>query len=146
MNNFAQLEMSVRQGAKLWNIAPNTIYDRIRKKELQLNENWKISPSEMTRVFGNPKPNKNKNWTIQKIHWTAQTEQFWITQIALLEQSLNFEQQRNKDLQQQLNDTKQQIQTQEKHIFELLQTIKDLSQSVKLLEPPKQRKKFLGIF
>lgn len=51
MNNFAPLEMSVRQGAKLWNIAPNTIYDRIRKKELQLNENGKITPSEMSRVL-----------------------------------------------------------------------------------------------
>lgn len=56
MNNFAQLEMTVRQGAKMWNIAPNTIYSRIRKKELQLNENGKISPSEMNRVFGSPKP------------------------------------------------------------------------------------------
>lgn len=58
MNNFAPLEMSVRQGAKLWNIAPNTIYDRIRKKELQLNENGKITPSEMSRVFGSPRPTK----------------------------------------------------------------------------------------
>lgn len=61
MNNFEQYQMSVRQGAKLWNIAPNTIYDRIRKKELKTNENGKINPSEMTRVFGSPKPAKTKN-------------------------------------------------------------------------------------
>lgn len=39
MNNFAPLEMSVRQGAKLWHISHNTIYDRIKKGLLQLNEN-----------------------------------------------------------------------------------------------------------
>jgi hypothetical protein len=34
----------------------------------------------------------------------------------------------------------------DQQISELLATIKDLSQSVKLIEPPKPRKKFLGIF
>lgn len=58
MNHSAPLEMSVKQGAKLWNIAPNIIYDRIRKKELQLNENGKITPSEMSQVFGSPRPTK----------------------------------------------------------------------------------------
>lgn len=61
----------------------------------------------------------------------------------LLEQALTFEKQRNQDLQNRL-------QIQEKQIFDLLETIKDLSQSVKRLEPPKIepqiRKKFLGIF
>lgn len=139
MNNFAPLEMSVRQGAKLWNIAPNTIYDRIRKKELQLNENGKITPSEMSRVFGSPRPTK-------KVQWTTQTEPFWTVQISLLEQALQFEQQRNQDLQNRLTEATERIHAQEKQIFELLATIKDLSQGIKRLEAPKPRKKFLGIF
>lgn len=92
MNNFAQLEMSVRQWAKLWNIATNTIYDRIRKydrvrkKEIQLNENNKITPAEMSRVFGNPRPTKKVQWTLKNEHWTAQTKPLWSVQISLLEQ------------------------------------------------------------
>lgn len=71
-------------------------------------------------------------------------------QISLLEQALNFEQERTKDLQQQLNEANERIRTQEKQIFELLATIKDLSQGIKRLEAPQtdepKRKKFLGIF
>ncbi|OBX86541.1 hypothetical protein A7456_09450 [Moraxella nonliquefaciens] len=52
---------------------------------------------------------------------------------------------RTKDLQNRLTEATERIHAQEKQIFELLATIKDLSQSVKLLEAPK-RKKFLGIF
>lgn len=146
MNNFAPLEMSVRQGAKLWNIAPNTIYDRIRKKELQLNENGKITPSEMSRVFGSPRPTKKVQWTSKIEQWTTQTEPFWTVQISLLEQALQFEQQRNQDLQNRLTEATERIHAQEKQIFELLATIKDLSQGIKRLEAPKPRKKFLGIF
>lgn len=67
-------------------------------------------------------------------------------QNTLLEQALHFEQEKNKDLQNRLNEAKTRLDRQEQHISELLQTIKDLSQSVKLLEAPKPRKKFLGIF
>lgn len=66
-------------------------------------------------------------------------------QNTLLEQALNFEQEKNKDLQNRLTEAKTRLEHQEKQIFELLATIKNLSQSVKLLEVPK-RKKFLGIF
>ena len=146
MNNFAPLEMSVRQGAKLWNIAPNTIYDRIRKKELQLNENGKITPSEMSRVFGSPRPTKKVLLMIRRPPRSTQTEPFWTVQISLLEQALQFEQQRNQDLQNRLTEATERIHAQEKQIFELLATIKDLSQGIKRLEAPKPRKKFLGIF
>lgn len=71
-------------------------------------------------------------------------------QISLLEQALHFEQERTKYLQQQLNEAKQHLQSKETQIFELLQTIKDLSQGIKRLEAPNPkpipRKKFLGIF
>lgn len=146
MNNFAPLEMSVHQGAKLWNISPNTIYNRIRKKELQLNENGKITPSEMSRIFGSPKPKQKVQWISKNEQWTAQIEQLWAVQISLLEQALHFEQEKNKDLQNHLNEAKTRLDRQEQHISELLATIKDLSQSVKLLEAPQPRKKFLGIF
>lgn len=71
-------------------------------------------------------------------------------QISLLEQALYFEQEKNKDLQNRLNEAKTRLDRQEQHIFELLATIKDLSQGIKHLEAPKTeaptRKKFLGIF
>lgn len=150
MNNFAPLEMSVKQGAKLWHISHNTIYDRIKKGLLQLNENWKISPSEMTRVFWSPRPNKKVQWTVQNTHWTEPNEPFWTVQISLIETKLNFEKQRNEDLEKRLNEAKTQLDRKDQQISELLQTIKDLSQSIKRLEPPKSepkpRKKFLGIF
>lgn len=73
-------------------------------------------------------------------------------QISLLEQALRFEQEKNKDLQNRLNEAKTRLERQEQQIFELLQTIKDLSQGIKHLEAPQNtttptpRKKFLGIF
>lgn len=63
----------------------------------------------------------------------------------MLEQALKYEKERNEELQKRL-------QTQEQQIFELLATIKDLSQGIKRLEAPQNtttptpRKKFLGIF
>ena len=89
----------------------------------------------MIRVFWHAKTKNNTQ---------GYTEQH--PQNTLLEQALQFEQQRTKDLQQQLNEAKQQIQFKETQISELLQTIKDLSQSVKRLEAPTPeatpRKKF----
>lgn len=68
------------------------------------------------------------------------------TQNTLLEQALHFEQERTQDLQHRLTEANERIHAQEKQIFELLATIKDLSQGIKLLEAPQPRKKFLGIF
>ena len=75
MNHSAPLEMSVKQGAKLWHISHNTIYDRIKKGLLQLNENWKISPSEMTRVFlkSTPKQKSSMNRSKHPLNWTKWT-------------------------------------------------------------------------
>lgn len=93
----------------------------------------------MIRVFGHAKTKNNTQ---------GYTEQH--PQNTLLEQALHFEQERTKDLQQQLNKAKQHLQSKETQIFELLATIKDLSQGIKRLEAPKTevtpRKKFLGIF
>lgn len=89
----------------------------------------------MIRVFGHAKTKQDNQKDTEKT-----------PQNTLLEQALNFEKQRNQDLQNRLTEATERIHAQEKQIFELLATIKDLSQSVKLLEPPKPRKKFLGIF
>ena len=71
-------------------------------------------------------------------------------QISLLEQALHFEQEKNKDLQNRLTEAKTRLDRQEQQIFELLATIKDLSQGIKRLEAPKadepKRKKIFGIF
>lgn len=100
----------------------------------------------MSRVFGKPKTKSNNLNTLHNTdQWTKLN-----TQISLLEQALHFEQERTKDLQQQLNEAKQHLQSKETQIFELLRTIKDLSQGIKRLEAPQtdepKRKKFLGIF
>ena len=104
----------------------------------------------MTMVFWSPRPNKKVQWTVQNTHWTEPNEPFWTVQISLLEQALQFEQEKNKDLQNRLNEAKTRLDRQEQHISELLATIKDLSQGIKRLEAPKTetptRKKFLGIF
>lgn len=93
----------------------------------------------MIRVFGHAKQNRTPSKIQQSTPKNSQ-------EYTLLEQALQFEQQRTKDLQHRLNEANERIRTQEKQIFELLATIKDLSQSVKLLETPQPRKKFLGIF
>lgn len=92
----------------------------------------------MIQVFGHAKQNRTPSKIQQSTPKNSQ-------EYTLLEQALQFEQQRTQDLQHRLTEATERIHAQEKQIFELLATIKDLSQSVKLLEAPK-RKKFLGIF
>lgn len=97
----------------------------------------------MIRVFGHAKQNRTPSKIQQSTPKNSQ-------EYTLLEQALQFEQQRNQDLQHRLNEAKERIHTQEKHIFQLLETIKDLPQGIKRLEAPQSeptpRKKFLGIF
>lgn len=97
----------------------------------------------MIRVFGHAKTKQDNQKDTEKT-----------PQNALLEQALQFEQERTKDLQNRLTEATERIHAQEKQIFELLATIKDLSQGIKRLEAPRTetppqtlpRKKFLGIF
>ena len=76
----------------------------------------------MIRVFGHAKQKHTPSKIQQN---TPQNSQ----EYTLLEQALKYEKERNQDLQKRL-------QTQEQQIFELLATIKDLSQGIKRLEAP----------
>lgn len=127
--------MNISQASKEWGISRTTIYAKIKDWELTKTPQGNIDPSEMVRVFGHAK----QKWTPSKVQSST-------TQNTLLEQALHFEQEKNKDLQNRLNEAKTQLDRKDQQISELLQTVKDLSQSVKLLEAPKPRKKFLGIF
>lgn len=129
--------MNISQASKQWGISRTTIYTKIKDWELTKTPQGDIDPSEMIRVFGHAKQNRTPSKVQQS---TAQNSQ----EYALLEQSLHFEQQRNQDLQNRLNEAKTRLERQEKQIFELLATIKDLSQGIKRLEAPK-RKKLFGI-
>lgn len=143
--------ISISEASRNWGVSRTTIHAKIKQKLLSKNENGLLDPSEMSRVFGKPKTKPNNLNTLYNTdQWTALNSQIW-----LLEQALQFEQQRNQDLQHRLNEANERIHTQEKHIFQLLETIKDLSQGIKRLEAPQtdtspqnqsQRKKFLGIF
>lgn len=138
--------VSISEASRSWGVSRTTIHAKINQKILSKDENWLIDPTEMSRVFGKPKTKPNNLNTLHNTdQWTRLNNQIW-----LLEQALQFEQQRTKDLQQQLNEANERIRTQEKQIFELLATIKDLSQGIKRLEAPKSeatpRKKFWGIF
>ena len=101
----------------------------------------------MIRVFGHAKQNRTPSKIQQSTPKNSQ-------EYTLLEQALHFEQERTKDLQNRLNEAKTRLERQEQQIFELLATIKDLSQGIKRLEapctetPPQTlpRKKILGIF
>lgn len=137
--------ISISEASRNWGVSRTTIHNKIKQKLLSKNESGLIDPAEMSRVFGKPKTKLNKLNTLHNTdQWTALN-----SQISLIEQALQFEQQRTQDLQHRLNEANERILTQEKQVFELLQTIKDLSQGIKQLEPPQNqnpRKKFLGIF
>lgn len=133
--------ISISEARRNWDVSRTTIHNKIKQKLLSKNESGLIDPAEMSRVFGKPKTKLNKLNTLHKTdQWTALNSQIW-----LLEQALQFEQERTKDLQNRLTEATERIYAQEKQIFELLATIKDLSQGIKRLEAPK-RKKILGIF
>lgn len=127
--------MNISQASKQWGISRTTIYAKIKDWELTKTPQGNIDPSEMIRVFGHAK----QKWTPSKVQSST-------TQNTLLEQALHFEQERTQDLQHRLTEANERIHAQEKQIFELLATIKDLSQGIKRLEAPQPRKKFLGIF
>ena len=133
--------MNISQAGKQWGVSRSTIYAKIKAWELTKTQQGDIDPSEMIRVFGHAKQKHTPSKIQQN---TPQNSQ----EYTLLEQALKYEKERNQDLQKRL-------QTQEQQIFELLATIKDLSQGIKRLEAPhanttpqnqSPRKKFLGIF
>lgn len=133
--------ISISEASRNWGVSRTTIHTKIKQKLLSKNENGLLDPAEISRVFGSPKKKPNTLNTLHKTdQWTALNSQIW-----LLEQALQFEQQRTQDLQNRLTEAKARLERQEQQIFELLATIKDLSQGIKHLEAPK-RKKFLGIF
>lgn len=135
--------MNILQASKAWGVARSTIYAKINAWELKKTPQGDIDPSEMIRVFGHAKTKKDSLDNTQK-YTTLHPQN------TLLEQALNFEQEKNKDLQNRLTEVKTRLDRQEQQILELLATIKDLSQGIKRLEAPKSeatpRKKFWGIF
>lgn len=138
--------ISISEASRNLGVSRTTIHTKIKQKLLSKNKNGLLDPAEISRVFGSPKKKLNTLNTLHKTdQWTVLNSQIW-----LLEQALHFEQERNKDLQNHLTEAKTHLERQEQQIFELLATIKDLSQGIKRLEAPPQtlpkRKKFLGIF
>ena len=141
--------ITISEASRSWGVSRTTIHNKIKQKLLSKNENGLIDPSEMSRVFGSPKKSIKTNPSVQHGQELNSTEQQWTHQTTLFEHIIQFEQQRNEDLQKQLKEAKERLQTQEAQIFELLATIKELSQGIKQLEAPKTpqpRKRFLGIF
>lgn len=134
--------LSISKAAQYWNVSRTTIHNKIKSGEISKTPDGKIDPTEMSRVFGQPKKKIEHNEAVQ-LHTP---EQYWTLEKQLLEQTLQFEKQRNQELEKRLNEAKMQLDSKEEQMTVLLETIKDLSQSVKLLEAPKPRKKFLGIF
>lgn len=140
------MNISVSKAAKDWGISRTKIYDRINNGVLSRNHDKSIDIAEMVRVFGEPKNKKNS----KKTDKNKQKKQFSTTENALLKQQLEHAKELQQIAEKQLKEEKERSQRVEQEKSELLKTVNDLSQSIKLLEmqklPEEQKKGFFAKF
>lgn len=131
--------ISVTEASQKWNVARNTIYTKLSNGKLSRLSDKSIDPAEMTRVFGSPKKKKTLKVTPSDSVQKNENEQIVTLKVTLLEQQLQYEQERRKEAEKRLDNA-------ETEKAELLKTVQDLSSTVKLLEAPKKKKGFFGLF
>lgn len=129
--------ITISEAARTWGVSRNTIHQKIRLGVLSKNSENKIDPAEMVRVFGKP---KNKSTAQDTVTQDNQLHISTSQNDALLHQ-ITLEKQRRELAEKQVEEYKKLLDRAENRVDELLKNISDLSQTVKLLEPPKKSKK-----
>jgi alpha-mannosidase len=141
------MEINIKAAAEMVKVSRTTIYEKLKSGELSKSATGKIDTSELLRVFGSPADRHTKQEEkthIEQLKSTLNTEHFTKqlldttekeglkAQIKTLEDALSKAYERE-------NQHIEQVQWQRQHIDKLTDTIK-------LLEPPKPQEKPRGFF
>ena len=147
------MELTIQASAKLMKVGRSTIYKKIESGELSKTGNGKIETSELYRVFGSPtdrvtrqeeKTHIDELKTLsaqdtKQLQDTFEKEALYKAQIKTLEEALTHAQERERQHLEREAQHLEREQWQRKHIETLTETIK-------LLEPPKPEVKKVGFF
>jgi predicted transcriptional regulator len=126
------MELSITQAAQTFKTTRQTIHAKIRKGELSKNNNDKIDVSEMVRVFGEPSSRNKKRLTVDT---------------SILQGETAILQQRIQHLEEQERTQRERAERAERQADQFLNEVKELSQTIRLLEAPKKESKgFLSRF
>lgn len=120
------MELSITQAAQVFKTTRQTIHVKIGKGELSKNNNGKLDFAEMVRVFGEPASRDKKKLTVDKSVLQGET--------ALLQQRIQH-------LEAQERTQRERAERAEQQADQFLQEVRELTQTIRLLEAPKQQTK-----
>lgn len=129
--------ITISEASRTWGVSRNTIHQKIKSGIMSKNSENKIDPAEMSRVFGKPKNTSTIQDTVtkkEKAHISTHENDTLLHQFEL-------EKQRREIAERQIEEYKRLLERSENRVDELLKSVNDLSQTIKLLEPPKTAKK-----
>lgn len=126
------MDINIKDAAKFAHVARSTIYAKIASGELSKTPNWKLDPSEVMRVFGNPTERDplQKQAQLDAIRKTLELEKNH--EVTLLKERVKL-------LEQTLEDYK----TREAWLTGKIDTLTD---TMKVLEPSKEEKEKKSFF
>lgn len=141
MTNHSTSEISITEASKTWGVSRNTIYTKIREGSLSRLPSKKIDTAEMIRVFGEPEQKSTKEYKKNSTTENVSVHENLYSKIALLEQELQIRK-------EQLEEAKNRADRAEEQGEKLLQSVTELTTTIKLLEAPKKeiKKGFWGFF
>jgi TolA-binding protein len=132
------MELSITQAAQVFKTTRQTIHTKIAKGMLSKNNNGKLNFDEMVRVFGEPASRDKKKLTIDSAFLQGET--------AILQQRIQH-------LETQERTQRERAERAEQQADQFLQEVRELSQTIRLLEAPKiepqtktEKKGFLSRF
>lgn len=126
--------LSITEASAEWGISRNTIYKKINTGELSRRSDKTIDVTEMLRVFGEPSTKKNVPSTKSTVHESTLFERTRTLEKALIEQQLQHEKERREIAENKLKEA-------ERSNEELTKAVLRLTETVHLLEAPKEEKK-----
>lgn len=135
------MQISISEASRNWNISRTTIHNKINQKLLTKNENWTLDVAEVSRVFWSPKKKNKKENIVQDNNLTLES-----TIKSLFEQQLEYERKLRIQAEKRADEYQSKLTQTEKRLDEVLHQMNNLTDTMKLLQAPQPRKKFLGIF
>jgi len=125
------MEMSITQSAQVFKTTRQTIHEKIRTGAISKNEHGKIDFSEMLRVFGEPTSRNKKSFTVSSSILQGETNRLQ-ERVNALENDLQNQRERREDAEKRAERAEAQTDR-------LLFQVEHLTQTLKLLETPKNQ-------
>jgi sugar-specific transcriptional regulator TrmB len=119
------MKITVTEAAKTWGIPRTRIYEKLNNGEMSRLADKRIDPAEMSRVFGKPK-------VYGKTHENVHSDKSVHSENALYLQKIAF-------LERESIALKERAERAEEREGRLLSQMDKMTDTMKLLEPPKEK-------